>query len=438
MPSLSYIKEKWGHSGFQKYLKNLGWVFSARIFVLVVAFFINAYMARYLGPANFGLLNYVFSFVGLFGFLASFGIESIASREIIKDHSKKDQIIGTSFYLKLFGSLIAILAIFISAKLSTNDPILIGMISMYSTMYIFSAFNIIDIYFQSQVLSKYSSLVTIFAGIISAILKIITISLGGGIIWLTAIYVLETTITALGAIIFFVYNKHSIKNWVFNKAVAVIILKDSWPLMLSSVAFSVYMKIDQVMIKNMLGNEQTGVYAVAAKLSEFWYFIPNAICSSLFPAIVNAKKISTELYEERLSKLYSLMIWLSIIMVLLISLFAHQIINTLFGTQYIGAVGTLRIYVWAGIFTSLGIALGQYLIVENKTKVNAITTMAGAIINVILNLILIPKYGINGAATATFISYSIITLMILFYKGNERQLVIVLKSIIPKITKHEK
>ncbi|MEK7072584.1 MAG: oligosaccharide flippase family protein, partial [Patescibacteria group bacterium] len=216
-------------------------MFLARIFILGVAFFINAYMARYLGPANFGLLNYVFSFVGLFAFISSLGIENVASREIVKYHNKKNQIIGTSFYLKLFGSFFAMLVIFIAARISTDDPILLGLISMYSLTFIFSAFNIVEIYFQSQVLSKYPALVTIFAGIISAILKIVIMSFGVGIIWLTAIYVLESAIVATGLLLFFIYNGHNIKEWVFDKALALMILKDSWPLMISFMAFSIYM-----------------------------------------------------------------------------------------------------------------------------------------------------------------------------------------------------
>ena len=431
--SRDYIKEKWNQAGFQRYFRNTGWLFFARIFILVVAFFINAYMARYLGPGNYGLLNYVFSFVGLFGFIASLGIESIANREIVKYHEKKNLIIGTSFYLKLFGSIIAIFLILIIGHITTSDPILFGLISMYSINYIFSAFNIIDIYFQSQVLSKYPAIATIIAGIISAILKIIAMSLGAGIIWLTAIYVLESAVITVGLLFFFIYNGHNIREWVFDKATAFIILKDSWPLMVSTVAWSIYMKIDQVMIKNMIGNEQTGIYAVAAKLSEFWYFIPGIICGSVFPAIVNAKKVSESLYNERLKKLYGLMFWLSLSVAIIITIFAYIIIYILFGTAYLGAVNPLRIYVWGGIGVSLGCVLNYYLLIENRTKINAVSAVIGALLNIILNIILIPRYGINGAAFASFVSYTAIIIAILLFKKNRLQAKIIFKSIMPFI-----
>jgi len=428
--SWSYIKEKWTHTGFQRYLKNTGWMFAARVFILTVAFFINAYMARYLGPGNYGLLNYVFSFVGLFSFIASLGIESIANREIIKNHEKKNLIIGTSFYLKLIGSLMAILIIFIFSRYSTNDAILLGLITMYSFSYIFSAFNIVDIYFQSQVLSKYPAIVTITAGIISTILKIIAMTLGAGIIWLTAIYVLESIIVAAGLLFFFIYKGHSIKEWVFNKSTAIMILNDSWPLMLSSIAIGIYMKIDQVMIKNMLGNEQAGIYAVAVKLSEVWYFIPGIICSSLFPSIVNAVNTSTELFENRLRKLYFSMFWISTIIASFITIFSYPIIKILFGVPYLEAVPALRIYVWAGIFVSIGGIVGQFLLIKNLTKISFYTALLGSITNVILNMILIPNIGVSGAAIATIISYAIAVFGILLFDKSKHQGILILKSLI--------
>jgi O-antigen/teichoic acid export membrane protein len=425
----NYILEKWNNVGFQKYFRNMGWMFFGRIFMLGISFLVNAYIARYLGPANYGLLNYTISFVGLFGFIASFGIDNIVNREIIKNHDLKSKIIGTSFYLKLIGGILAIIAIYVTSYFTTTDGILLGLIWMFSLTYIFQAFNIVDIYFQSQVLSKYSIMITIIGTIISTALKIYLITSNSGIIWLTAIYTLETAITAIGFILIFIYKGHKLKEWIFDKKIAIMILKDSWPLMLSSIAIGIYMKIDQVMIKNMIGNQNAGLYAIAVKLSEVWYFLPSIICISIFPAIVNAKKVSVELYEKRLKKLYFLMFWLSFLIALFASIFAYPIIYWLFGIQYLGAITALRIYIWAGISVSLGIAIGQYLLTENYTKIPLIGNFLGAILNVILNLFLIPKYGIAGAAFATLISYSLSSLAGVMFSKTRHQLKIVSKSI---------
>jgi O-antigen/teichoic acid export membrane protein len=429
---IPYLKEKWQHAGFQKYLQNTGWMFLGRFFTLGVSFFISIYIARYLGPANYGLLAYVTSFVGLFGFLASFGIDGIVSREIIKNHDKKDELIGTAFYLKIIGSLIAITTIAFVSLLITKDIFTMGLIWIFSLTFIPQAFNIIEIYFQSQVLSKKVVVAQIVSNIISTILKILVITLNKGIFWLTVIFIVETTIYAL--ILLFLFQKfgNRIRNWKFDTAVAKKLLRDSWPLMLSLVAISIYMKIDQVMIKNMLGNERAGIYAVAAKLSEVWYFIPMLICTSLFPSVVKAININLDLFNDRIKKLYSLMFWLSFSIAFFTTIFSYLIIKILFGEAYVDANSTLQIYVWAGISVSLSLPINQYLLVNNLNKISFYNTLIGAIINIIINIILIPRMGINGAAIATLISYTIATLGIIFFKKSRGQVKLILKSIIGK------
>ena len=428
--SLSYIKEKWMHAGFQKYLKNTGWMFFGRFVTLGISFFIGIYIARYLGPANYGLLNYVMSFVGLFGFLASFGVEGIVSREIIKDHDKKDELIGTAFYIKLIGSFIAILSVFAVSLFTTKDIFTLGLIWIFSLSFIPQAFGVIEIYFQSQVLSKKVVSAQIISNVLSVVLKIICITFDKGIFWLTLIFLIEASIH--GTILLFSFRKfgNHIRDWRFNAGIAKSILKDSWPLMLSSVAIGIFMKIDQVMIKNMLGNEQAGIYAVAVKLSEAWYFIPVLICGSLSPSIMKAYSISKELFESRIKKLYSLMFWSSFAIAIITTFLAYPIIKILFGDYYLGSVIVLQIYIWAGISVFLGVVLGQFLLANNLTKIGFYNTLLGLLTNIILNIILIPIFGISGAAFATLISYTQTIFGIFIFKESRHHLLLILKSII--------
>ena len=169
------------------------------------------------------------------------------------------------------------------------------------------------------------------------------------------------------------------------------------------------MKIDQVMIKEMLGAEQVGHYAAAVRLSEAWYFIPMAITSSVFPAIINAKKQSEELYYQRLQKLYDLMVWLALAIALPTTFLAPWVIRVLYGDAFLPAAGVLSIHIWAGVFVFLGVANGRWIIAENLQYIATIRSTAGAIVNIALNIVLIPKYGINGAAISTFFSVFVAT-----------------------------
>ena len=173
------------------------------------------------------------------------------------------------------------------------------------------------------------------------------------------------------------------------------------------IVIMVYMRIDQVMIKVMLDNEAAGNYAAAVKLSEAWYFVPMVITQSFFPAILDAKKQSEQAYYVRLQRLYDLLVWLSIGVALPITILSKWVIVSLYGVAYSQGGAVLSIHIWAGLFVAMGVANSKWLLVENLQIISLINTTIGAFINIILNLILIPLYGIVGAALATVISYSL-------------------------------
>lgn len=431
--TVSYIKEKWVHTGFQKYLKNTGWLFFGRVFVLFLSFFIGAYTARYLGPERYGVLNYVISFVGLFSFIPNLGINSILSREIIKHPGKRDDLMGTAFFLQIFGSLIGIfcIAFFVFFILAGNPTLNFGIMLVAST-FILQALNVIDLYFQSNVMAKKVVIIQMTSYLFSSLLKILFIYLGLGLTYFVSLYVFDAVFLAVGLLYIYKKNNFSIFNWHFDKEIAKVLLKESWPLMLSTSFFLIYSRIDQVMIKQMMDNYSVGIYSVSAKLSEAWIFIPSAIVGSLFTAIVNAKKTSHELYESRFKKLYALIFYLSFIISLGIFLLAKPIIHLLFGPEYFGAITSLQIYVWSGIATAIGFVISNYLIVEGKTKILFFINFLSMFINIILNLLLVPTMGIAGAALATLISYFAMVFGIIFFKSTRLHLWLIARSLILK------
>jgi O-antigen/teichoic acid export membrane protein len=414
--------------GFKKYFVNTGWLFFERIIGMVVSFFVGVYVARYLGPANFGLLSYASSFVGLFMALATLGLDGIVVRELVKDEKKRDELLGTAFILKIIGSVLLLGIITIAVNFTTNDNFTNLLIFVIATGVIFQSFNVINLYFQSIVLSKYSVFAKTVSGILVALIKLVLIYCKKELIFFAIVAFIGNIILATGFVIMYAKQKLSLFNWKIKLNLAKNLLKDSWPLMLSGIAISIYMQIDQVMIKNMLDAKAVGNYAVAVRLSEVWYFIPMAITSSVFPAIINAKKRSEKLYYERLQKLYDLMVWLALGIALPIMLLSNNIVNILFGIQYQQAAGVLQIYIWATVFVFLGVASSQYLLAENYTKISFFRTLIGAIINIILNISFIPKYGINGAAIATVLSQFVAVFSIILIPKTRFNFVLMIKS----------
>ncbi|MFH1627080.1 MAG: flippase [bacterium] len=427
--SLNYIKEKWVDTGFQKYFKNTGWLFASRILCMGISFLTTAFIARKLGPSNFGQLSYAVSFVGIFGFISSLGIESILYRDLIKNPEKKRKILGSALIIKLLAGLFTAILVSISAFLLAENDVSKTLILILSGTFIFNAFQIISFEFQARVKSKYPSIISFLITLILNILKIIVIISGKGVIYLALILLLESILYAI--FYWYFYEKkieEKILEWKFDKQIAITLLKDSWPLIFTSAFFLIYSRIDQIFIKNMIDAHSVGIYSSAVTLAEAWYFIPLIITSSLFPAIINAKKTSEKLYDARLKKLAILLFGLSTGICILTTILAPLVMQILYGSAFNGGIIILQIYVWSNIGVALGMLASNYLITENYRKIIIITSFFTMTCNILLNLIWIPKYGIVGSAYATLISSFIGVISLMFFKQTREKIFLILKA----------
>ena len=401
MTSINKLRALMKSQGAMRYLKNTSWLLGEKILRMTLGLFVGIWVARYLGPEQFGLFSYAQSFVALFAAIATLGLDGIVVRELVKCVDKRDELLGTAFLLKFIGALFVLLFLGVSVFLQSNDYQTSLIIFVVASATIFQSFNVIDFYFQSKVLSKYVVYGNIFSLLLSSIIKVILISNSAPLIAFAYVILFDSLVLASGFIYCYFLNRLSIFTWSFNKVLVKSLLKESWPLIISGLVVSMYMKIDQIMIKNMLGIVEVGQYAAAVRLSEVWYFIPMVISSSLFPAILNAKKISQELYCSRIQQLYDLMAWMAIAIAVPMTFLSDWVIHLLYGIQFSGSGGVLMIHIWSAVFVSLGVASSKWFIAEGLQRYSFYRTLAGAILNVLLNVILIPKYGIYGAAIAT-------------------------------------
>jgi len=396
------------HQGFRRYFANTSWLFGEKVLRMVVSLIVGVWVARYLGPERYGLFSYAQSFVGLFAVIATLGLNNILVRELVKDESRRDILLGTAFCLKLLGAAAVMLLLAAAVHFTSNDAYTNALVFIVASATVFQSFNVIDLYFQSRVLSRY----VVFANTISlallSLLKIACILLRAPLTAFAFLVLLDTIVLAAGFVFFYRQNKLSVRAWSFDQNTAKSLLKDSWPLILSGMVVAVYMKIDQVMIKEMLDSEAVGQYAAAVRISEAWYFIPMVICSSLFPAILNAKKQSEALYYSRLQRLYDMMVWMAIAVALPMTFLSDDIVRFLYGEAYSQSASVLMIHIWAGVFVGLGVASGKWYLSENLQQLLFLRTLCGGITNVALNIILIPVSGGLGAAIATLASQSMV------------------------------
>lgn len=391
--------------GLRKVIANTTWLFADKILQLGLGLLVGLWVARYLQPERFGLLNYAIATAGLFAPIASLGLGSIVVRDLSRNSSNKEEILGTVFVLKNIGGLIALLlTVGTVILLNPTEPYTQLLVGIAALVTLFQPFEVINFWFQSQVQSKYTVVSTNTAYVIVSAVKVILINLRASLIAFSWIITVESALKAVGLAIVYQASGQQILRWQFNRNLALKLLQQSWPMILSDFMIFIYMQIDQIMMKQLSTVEELGLYAAAVKVSGLWYFVPMAIVSSVFPSIVKSKDISETVYTERLQKLLYLMALISYAVAIPVMLFAEPIVTILYGKNYLGAAPSLAVLIWAGLFVCLGITRSTWLITEGLLNFSAATTAVGGVVNVILNFVLIPTYGGLGAGIATLIA----------------------------------
>ncbi|MFS4418544.1 flippase [Maribacter sp. 2307ULW6-5] len=401
---LEKVKTIFAGQGFKRYFQNTSWLMGERILRMAIALTVGVLVTRYLGPEEFGVLSYAQSFVGLFAAFSSLGLTDIVTRELVKDKTDHYPLLGTAFILQTAGSVLIMLCLGLYVALNDHGSLTNTIILILGAMTFLQSFNVITTYFNSQVQSKWA-IIPAFIGIVfSSILKLVGIAQDAPLLYFVWTLFFDVAFLTLGQLYFYKRAGFTLLEWKFNAALAKRLLRDAWPLILSTIVISIYMKIDQVMIKEMLSSASVGQYAAAVRLSEAWYFIPMIICTSLFPAILNAREQNEKLYSTRLSNLYDLMVILGLSIVLPVLLLADWGITFLYGPDFDQTASVLKIHIWAGIFVFLGVANQKWFISENLQSYNVVCLGLGMVLNIGLNLLWIPSYGIQGAALATLCS----------------------------------
>ncbi|MCF7890532.1 flippase [Candidatus Bipolaricaulota bacterium] len=375
---------------------------------MALGIFIGAWVARYLGPANYGRLNYARSFVALFTFLSTLGLNQVVVRDLVKYDKEKEQILGTTFLLKLIGSVImnitAIGAVVIINPSETGSKFFVVLVAFG---YLFKSFDVIVYWFRSQVESKYAVFARLSSRFIINGFRVVLILLKAPLVAFVWLISINFFFIALGLILYFQnYSSVSLLDWSFSLRWAKSLLKDSWPLLLSGAAITIHDRIDQVMIGNMIGDEALGIYAAAARLKK-WSFVAVVISNSVFPALIRTRENNKESYHARLQKLLDLLTWLAISFTVGVVFLSPFIIRLLYGAEY--AKSSLILSILAGeiLFNFSGVVSSKYLVAENLTKINLFRTIIGSSMNLVLNFLLIPIIGIVGSALSTLVSVAI-------------------------------
>jgi len=398
-----------GSADFKKIVANTGWLVSGQMLRAAAGFVVGISVARYLGPEQYGALWLAASFIALFSPLARLGLDQIVVRDIVRDTTRPHIILGTAFVLKATAGTILVPVATITAMLARpNDPRM-GWLTLLAALggLLLQAFDTIDFWFQSEVRSKYVVQARNIAYFLAAVARLTGVAAGAPLAFFAVVGFLELTAYAIGQVIAYRVAGQSLRAWRFERAIAGRLLRESWPLIISGLAVVVSLGLDQAMLGSMLagetGTRAVGVYSVAGRLAEMWYIIPAAIASSAFPAVVQARGNDVALYKARMQRLFNLMTLISYVAAPAAILLARPVIS-LYGAGYEDAAPILIILMWAGLWVSLGGVRNLAIQTEGLLVQSMLATILGTVVNVGLNLLLIPSFAGLGAAVATFIS----------------------------------
>lgn len=390
----------------QEILLNVGWLSVNKVIQLVANLIIGVWVVRYLGPEQFGVISYAISFVAIFKIIALLGLEGTVVHQLVQEPDNANEILGTVFLLRLLGGSLSIVFLVVGLHFISIDRHTAWIVVIIGLENLLDAFLCIDLWFQARTRSKYTSLASMFVVLTGAILKSLLILFQAPLLFFAIEVLVEKILLSIGLVYFYSVQKKSILHWKFRWQWAKSLMVISWPLVFSGIGAALNLRIDQVMIGSMRTTNDVGIYAAAAKLSETWYFIPGFVAVSVFPMLLRSKEQGREMYETRLQQLYDLMALLSLAIAVVVTLSSPWLIQLLYGDAYRDTAVVLSIHIWAGVFVFWERILSRWLIAESIIKFSLVRHLVGASANIILNLLLIPRFGVYGAAVSTVISYA--------------------------------
>lgn len=413
-----------------RFIHNTGWIVITRIIQMVLAFIISLITARYLGPSNFGVLNYTQSFVVFFTPICTLGLNGIIVKEIIDHPNSVGQTIGTMIGLRLMSSFGSMICVLILIYVINNNPLVILVAFLQSFMLIFQCFDSINYWYQSKLFSKRTALISLVGYSSMSLYRIVMLILNKDIAWFAFAVSLDYLVIAV--LLCYYYFKDGGQKFYFSWRLGKTFLGKSYHFIFSGLMVVIYGQMDKVMLGKMLNETAVGFYSAALSLCNSWAFVIAAIITSAGPIIMKVHN-NKNLYYKYLRQLYAAILWLGIIVSIGITIFSPLIIKLTYGKEYLPAVVPLQIVTWYTAFSYLGVARGIWLICENKQHYEKLLAAIGAISNLILNFILIQYWGIVGVAVATLLTQIITNFLILFlFKGTRENANLILGGLFLK------
>ena len=408
---------------------NAGWLIGGKILQMLLSLLIGVYSARYLGPSNYGLINYANAYLRFFVVFCTLGLNSIIVKEFI-DHPEEQGIaLGSSIFIRIVSSLCALMAIIsIVCLLDRGETETIIVVAISSLSLVFQSFDIINYWFQAKYKSKVNSIVTLGSYIVTSGYKVVLLVLNKNVKWFA--FALSIDYITLAVLLFIAYNKSNgpklSVSWYKIKS----LLGKSHHYIISGMMVAIYGQTDKMMLKQMLDETAVGYYSIATNICGMWVFILQAIIDAVYPTILGLHKKNQVEFERKNKQLYAIIFYISITVSMFFTIFGDVVIRILYGNAYMGAAMPLKVITWYTTFSYLGVARNAWVVCQDKQRYLKYIYMCAAVMNVIMNALFIPKLGVTGAALASLITQICTSIILpLFFNGMRENSILMLQAI---------
>lgn len=383
---------------------NASWHVADRVVRMAVGFFVTVWLARHLGPNGFGILSYALAVTALAAPLAGLGLVAVAVRDIVREPPEAPRILGTALTLQAVAGVCAFALCAAVFGLLESSPAAATVGLVLAATLLVKAADAVKYWFEAQVQSRYTLWVENAVFLLLSAVKVLLIAGNAPVVAFAWAILAEAVLVAAGLLFVYVRRAGRLAGWRFDRRRASAMLAGGLPLMLSGLVMMVYLRVDQLMIARMLGPEAVGIYSAAMRVAEAFLFLPTVVMATLFPFITRARTEAPAVYRARLQAAFDGLVAVMVAIAVVLTLVAKPLTGLLFGPAFDAAAPALALLAWCGVFASLSVVSGAWYVLEGLQALALARNVVGMLVNVLLNLVLIPRYGIAGAAAATLVA----------------------------------
>ncbi|WP_143305439.1 flippase [Chitinophaga vietnamensis] len=387
-------------------LENSVWLLIDKLSKICPGLLVWALVARYLGPELFGVWSYAVALTTIASTVSMLGMDKLAVKELVNHESRQQITVATVIFMRIVAAVVCMIACMLIVYVTKKaEPLYLLCTGFASFTILFQSFDVVDYFYQvkhdiSRTILPKVTVFIIFCGI-----KAVVIWLDGGMMAFLWVSLLELPVTY--GVVLLRYKKQAPLSSLLRASLPLSaqLLRQSWPLMFSSLVVVLFVKIDLLMLDYMSDPSELARYVAAARISELWYALPVVIATAVLPGLIRTREMSYAAYLLMVERWLRLSCWLSIAIAVAISIMAPVLIRVIYGVQYEAAASMLMIHIWACIPLFIMVVIVQYLFVEGKYKLFFYGNVTGLLANILINLVLIPAAGGVGAAITTVATY---------------------------------